>query len=85
MSNADLLDKYGHTYKELLAIQTEHLALWKKLLRPEIHRELEREVLAANSPAESTAVKHNVPRGQDLIELIRTWPSWVPAKGEDLL
>ncbi len=72
-------DKNGYDYAELLAIQREHLAQWQPLLRPALFTEVKGYVLSTNHETFSTEEKHRVYRGQDLVEIIRTWPILSPA------
>ena len=66
-------DKNGHEFVELTAIQDEHLTLWGQRLRPEFAAEIRGYVKWANRESGADG-KHRVFRGQDLIEIIRTWP-----------
>lgn len=66
-------DKFGLDYDELLAIQWEHLALWRERLKPKLFDEVSSYVKWANLPAGDSG-RHRVFRGQDLIEIIRLWP-----------
>jgi len=72
-------DRAGYEYAELVAMQKEHLALWHSLLRPAIFSEVKDYVLATNHETFSSEQKHRVYRGQDLVEIIRTWPNLSPA------
>jgi hypothetical protein len=67
-------DRAGYDYNELVAMQREHLAIWQPRLRPALFDEVRAFVLSINRQAPRDEDKHRVYRGQDLIEIIRTWP-----------
>lgn len=73
-----MTDRTGMSYEELLKIQEIHLTLWKTRVRADFMKEIEQYLLATNQPAVDPLDKHRVFRGQDLIELIRTWPDINP-------
>lgn len=67
-------DRRDYEYKDLLAAQKAHLLNWKLRLIPKIYDAVEEYVLRCNLEAGLDG-KHRVYRGQDLIEVIRQWPT----------
>lgn len=61
-------------FQELLKIQNEHLDIWKERLKPALFAEVKEYAKSMND--ESLG---RVYRGQDLVEIIRTWPNLSPA------
>ena len=79
-------DKNGHEFVALLATQDEHLDIWEARLRPWLFAEIRSYVKWANRESGADG-KHRVFRGQDLIEIIRTWPvlgDTYPAKEKEV-
>lgn len=76
------------SFADLVAIQAEHLAMWKGKLVPEVFAGVEKLCLSQNKefllgPRTGSMYPHptqagqsmRVWRGQDLIEIIRQWPT----------
>lgn len=68
-------DRTGFEYADLVAIQRTHLARWQEVLRPSIFAEVKEYVVASNQETFSAEGRHRVYRGQDLVEIIRLWPT----------
>lgn len=69
-----MIDRTGMSYEELLKIQEQHLEHWWPRIETKLFLAVRDYALAMNRPAEDSSKKHRVFRGQDLIELFRTWP-----------
>lgn len=67
-------DRTGMRYEELLEIQAAHLELWRRKIVMPVFIPVREYVLSTNREAQSEAEKHHVLRGQDIIELFRTYP-----------
>lgn len=67
-------DRGGHRYETLLEFQSKQLALWEKLLDAMVHAGVSEYVKSVNKQADSTEEKHQVIRGQDLIQVIMDYP-----------
>jgi hypothetical protein len=70
-------DRAGLEYDELLAIQTDHLAQWKRVILPALFAEVKRYILAQNRAAGSEG-RHQVFRGADIGRIILTWDNLGP-------
>lgn len=72
-------DRLGLEYSELLQIQGRHLTIWKERLKPAVFGPVADYVHAKNVEANGPEQKHQVFRGQDLIQIIMDWPELNPA------
>lgn len=70
-----MIDSAGHDYQMLLEFQKAQLAAWGERVHPHIMADVAAYVLMTNKPAADATQRHLVYRGQDIIELIRTWPA----------
>ena len=64
------LDKNGHTYARLLAIQARQLQDWKTILKRKAFSTVRKSSLLDNKPAADSTTAHRVMRGDDLASLI---------------
>jgi hypothetical protein len=83
-----MIDKNANEYGALIAIQDAQLAIWGRRLLPELHAEIAEYVRLYNKSAPTPNDRHNVYRGQDLVQIIIDWPSpggGYPQRGEDLI
>jgi hypothetical protein len=69
------IDRLNLEYEELLEIQERDLRVWAKLIRNEIYARVAHYVRRFNSEAKTPNDKHQVWRGQDLVEIILQWPA----------
>jgi hypothetical protein len=69
-----MTDRTGMTYEELLKIQEQHLTIWSGRIEPTLFVDVQGYARSMNQEAKDATQKHRVFRGQDLIELFRTWP-----------
>ena len=71
-------DKNGHEYKDLIAFQNAHLAIWQdRLVRPLLN-DVTEYVRRHNTSALDDKRVHQVFRGQDLVQIIMDWPELKP-------
>jgi hypothetical protein len=69
-----MTDKYNLDFEDLVAMQEREMTEWRKKLMPQYHHPVTSYVREHNVEAATPQDKHVVFRGQDLIEIIRTWP-----------
>lgn len=67
-------DKHGHEYRELVAIQSAHVELWRHKLKGGLIADIAHYLARQNQPANDDAHAHRVFRGQDLVQIIMDWP-----------
>lgn len=67
-------DRYGLEYSDLLVCQKQHLQIWTGKLLPEVATEIAEYVTTHNKQAGLDG-KHQVFRGQDIIQLVLDWPT----------
>ena len=71
-------DRRGHEYADLVEIQKDHLTMWSTRLRKELFNAVAEYVIARRIEASDPEQKHQVFRGQDLIQIIMDWPNLNP-------
>jgi hypothetical protein len=64
------LDKNGHTYARLLAVQARQLQEWKTILKRKAFSTVRKSSLLDNKPAADPTTAHRVMRGDELASLI---------------
>ena len=85
------VDRVGLQYSMLLAIQENHLLIWQEKIPPALHTQIAAYVRKHNRQAPDNTEKHSVYRGQDLVQIILSWPRVEPAypsvndTGEDVI
>ena len=81
-------DRYNLDYATLVETQQAQLAMWALKLLPDIWQPVAEYVRSHNKPAPTPNDKHQVLRGQDIVQIIMDWPCPGPAypqRGEDLI
>jgi len=71
-------DKNGHEYKDLIAFQNAHLAIWQTRLVMPLLNDVVEYVRLHNAPANDDKSSHKVFRGQDIVQIIMDWPDLKP-------
>lgn len=72
------VDRQGFTYETLLQYQRAHLKQWLPRVKPSLFEEVHEYVIECNHQADTSDAKHQVYRGQDLVEILFTWPNLGP-------
>ncbi len=72
-------DSQGHEYGDLLKFQHDHLVIWAEKLRPQLAREISEYVRKHNREANGPTQRHQVFRGQDIVQIVIDWPNLHPA------
>jgi len=67
-------DKHGNAFKDLLKIQETHLANWHPRLEPKLFDGVLLYVRKHREEALDHTKEHRAYRGQDLVQIIQTWP-----------
>lgn len=67
-------DRRGHEFTDLINYQAADLGIWESRLNEQVHRDVVDYVRWANLEADSVGV-HRVYRGQDIVQLILSWPT----------
>lgn len=83
-----MVDKTGIEYVEAVNTQLEQVLQWQSKLRAEIYHDFSTYVFIHNRPAVTANDKHQVFRGQDLLQILLAWPNpgpCYPQRGEDLI
>lgn len=83
-----MIDKFNLDFEDLVAMQEEHLKVWRRKLIVSVHVPVTNYVREHNRVAPTAHDRHQVFRGQDLIEIIRLWPEpeksgYPPIKAEE--
>ena len=73
-----MTDRNNLEYDTLIEIQEKDLKIWAKRLRSEIYSAMVQYVRRNNEQARTANDKHQVWRGQDLVEVIMAWPYTAP-------
>ena len=76
--SSDRRDKFGRSYRELLALQAKELRIWKQLLRPETYNALAEWCELVNGPAVDSPTGdkyragglHSVPVGSEITQFL---------------
>ena len=73
-----MTDKYNLEYETCVEMQERDLRIWAKRLRSEIYAGVCHYVRRHNAEAPTAKDRHQVWRGQDLVEIITHWPEPAP-------
>lgn len=69
-------DRTGYEFAELVEVQTAHFNRLKDKLRPVVFNEVREYCLKTNKEARYPEAKHQVFRGQDIIQLVMDHPKF---------
>ena len=84
-------DKHNHDYEELLSIQAQQIRNLERVIKAEIIGALTPYILRHNRKAETANEAHLLYRGQDLVQMVMSYPDLTPCypplkdDGEDLV
>jgi len=71
-------DKHGLEFKDLVALQNMHFAIWQDRLVMPLLNDVVEYARKHNVPAIDATKAHQVFRGQDLVQIIMDWPDLKP-------